>query len=83
MGRKEFIGKVVNAMDRQTPSCRGGRSAEFRVLAAPETDTRVRTLKRGQAHMAEVCIGLYLSEDWGARPSDSQAEGRERGGEPE
>ena len=56
------------------------RSVEFR-LPVLETDMRMRALKRGQGPRTRSGICVYLSKDWGVRLSDSQVEGRERGGE--
>lgn len=67
-------------MDRQTTLC--WREMLSRVQA-PSTRDRHQgesSEERSGPRCQKWCICLYLSEDWGARVSDSQAEGRERGG---
>lgn len=68
-------------MDRQTTLC--WREA-LSGVQAPSTRDRHEDEsfeERSGPTYQKWCICLYLSEDWGVRLSDSQVEGRERGGE--
>lgn len=78
---KEFIGKIVNAMDRQTTLCCREMLSRVQAPITRDRHEDESSEERSGPRCQKWCICLYLSEDWGTRLSDSQGEGRERGGE--